>query len=238
MFADEIRRAVEAAARVKLPDVAALLWRAYGQGQVTEAEAEEISARIEERKALPAAAPPAAPKVGSRPRTDASMERRRRWASSGRLPPQMAARFTLAEQAALAVVGAEVAKRGWCELAHEAVAALAGVSRSTVRAALRRARALGLLSAEERRLTPWRSLTNVVRIISAEWRAWNGRQRRPAGPDGLCVKTPPPSFTEVLGQVAKRAWERSQGASGKRMAGSSEPNQRSPRTRGDLLASG
>ena len=41
MFADEIRRAAEAAPRCKLPDVAALLWRAFGAGQVTEAEAEE-----------------------------------------------------------------------------------------------------------------------------------------------------------------------------------------------------
>lgn len=230
MFADEIRRAVEAAARVRLPDVAALLWRAYGQGQVTEAEAEEISARIEERKALPAAAaPPAAPKVGSRPRTDGSMERRRRWASSGRVPSQIAAHFTLAEQAALAVISAEVAKRGRCELCHEAVAALAGVSRSTVRAALRRARALGLLTSEERRLTPWRSLTNVVRILSAEWKAWNGRQRRAAGPDGLCVKTPPPAFTEVLGQIAKRVAEASKGAAEGRRAGPTGPNRPAPR---------
>ncbi|MBL7590008.1 transcriptional regulator, partial [Escherichia coli] len=40
MFADEIRLAAEAAPRVKLPEVLTLLWRAYGAGQVTEAEAE------------------------------------------------------------------------------------------------------------------------------------------------------------------------------------------------------
>lgn len=223
MFADEIRRAVEAAARVKLPDVAALLWRAYGQGQVTEAEAEQISARIEERKIVPAAGAPIASKVGSRPRTDASMERRRKWASSGRLPPQIAAVFTLAEQAALSVVGAEVAKRGRCELCHEAVAAIAGVSRSTVRAALRRARSLGFLSAEERRLTPWRSLTNVVRIISAQWKSWIRRERRPTGPNGLCVKSPPPAVTQILGEIAKRGTGASQEASDRRKA---EPAER------------
>jgi hypothetical protein len=56
---------------VKLPDVAAVLWKAYGAGHVSEAEAEELSALIEARKAVPAA--PAAPKkpVGSRPRSDA-----------------------------------------------------------------------------------------------------------------------------------------------------------------------
>lgn len=34
------------------------------------------------------------------------MKRRRRWVASGRLPPMIAAQFTLAEQAVLALVGA------------------------------------------------------------------------------------------------------------------------------------
>ena len=67
MFADEVRRSVEAAPRSRLPDVAAVMWRAYGTGQISEAEAEALSALIEARKALPAT--PAAPRrpVGSRP---------------------------------------------------------------------------------------------------------------------------------------------------------------------------
>lgn len=40
MFVDEIRRAIEASPRMKLPEVAALLWRAFGVGQITEAQAE------------------------------------------------------------------------------------------------------------------------------------------------------------------------------------------------------
>ena len=39
MFADEVRRSVEAAPRSRLPDVAAVMWRAYGTGQISEAEA-------------------------------------------------------------------------------------------------------------------------------------------------------------------------------------------------------
>src|ERR671926_1295944 len=114
MLADEIRRAAETAPRVKLPEVAAVLWKAYGAGHVSEAEAEELSALIEARKVVPAT--PAAPRkaVGSRPRSDASLERRRRWAASGRLPPAVAARFTLAETAALSVVALEVCRRGDC----------------------------------------------------------------------------------------------------------------------------
>src|SRR3954471_23511364 len=169
MFADELRRAVEAAPRVKLPDVAALLWRAYGAGQVTEAEAEELSGLIEARKAIPASPEPTRRRVGSRPRTDASMERRRRWAASGRLPPALAARFTLAEAAVLAVVGVEVVKRNTCTLAIGAIAALAGVCETTVRRGLRQARLLALVTIQERRLSRFRNETNVVSIISGSW---------------------------------------------------------------------
>lgn len=224
MFADEIRRAVEASPRVKLPDVAALLWRAFGQGQVTEAEAEEISALIEARKGSRAPGiegSQPSPRVGSRPRTDASMERRRRWASSGRLPPQLAACFTLAEQAVLAVVAAEVVKRGDLRLCHEAVAAIAGVARSTVRATLRRARDLGLVEVEERRLTPWRSQPSIVRIVSAAWKAWNRLTRRGHGPDGLCAISPAPSPTQVLDLARKRPAEPARRVSGGRKAGRS-----------------
>ena len=119
--------------------------------------------------------------VGSRPRTDASMERRRRWASSGAIPPQLAARFTLAEQAVLAVVAAEVAKHGACTLVLDHIAALAGVSRSTVKNALRQAALVGVIRVEERRLSAWRNAPNRVTITSPEWSAWLRLRRRGEG---------------------------------------------------------
>lgn len=193
MFAEELRRAVEAAPRVALPEVAALLWRAFGAGQVSEAEAEALSALIEARKAIQATPGPPRRPTGSRPRSDASMARRRRWAASGWLPPQLAARFTLAEAAVLAVVAAEAAKRGDCRLCHGHVAALAGVARSTVRATLRRARELGVLTVEERRASAWRNLANVVRIASREWLAWCRLVRRPAAWRGGDISVAPTS---------------------------------------------
>ncbi|WP_082773209.1 helix-turn-helix domain-containing protein [Methylobacterium sp. CCH5-D2] len=123
--------------------------------------------------------------VGSRPRTDVSLERRRRWAASGRLPPAIAARFTAGEQAVLALVAAETVRRKDCRLAIEHIAAIAGVGRSTVKNALREARRLGLITVEERKVTGWRNDTNVVRIVSAEWTAWLRLTRRspiPASP--------------------------------------------------------
>lgn len=174
MFAQQIRQAVEAAPREGLPEINRLLWSAFAAGSVTEAEAEALSAMIDARGKVIQVVPAPVPRArgGSRPRSDASMERRRRWAAAGRLPPQLAAQFTLAETAVLAVVTVEVGKRGDCRLHIEAIAALAGVSRSTVKAAIRRARLLGLLTLQERRANAWRNLSNVVRIISREWIGW------------------------------------------------------------------
>ena len=186
MFADELGRAIEAADRITLPSVTALLWRAYGEGKVTEAEAEALSGLIEARQTksetvshLPPAGPaqdrqssPRRPGVGSRPRTDASMERRRRWAASGRMPQAIVARFTLAEQAVLSLVAAEVARRKDCRLSIENIAAVTGVCRSTVKNAIREAARLGLLTVEERQITGFRNDTNIVRIVSPEWLAW------------------------------------------------------------------
>ena len=115
------------------------------------------------------------------------MERRRRWAASGALPPALAARFTLAETAVLAVIAAEVLRHSACTLTVGHIAALAGVSETTVRNALRAARGLGLLTIEERRLTVWRNAPNVVRVISREWLGWlRLRAPKERAPGGGC----------------------------------------------------
>ena len=204
MFAEEIRRAVEVAPRERLSAVAALMWRAFGEGQVSEAEAEALSGLIETRQLSEgtcssgqrsdaaetndeAAGPSewrakSKSRRGSRPRTDASMGRRRRWAASGQLPPALAAQFTLAEQAVLALVATETVQRKDCRLAIGHLAAVAGVAETTVRNAIRQAKKLGLVTVEERRVTRFRNQTNVVRIISAEWTSWLRLARKSASP--------------------------------------------------------
>ena len=96
------------------------------------------------------------------------------------MPPALASRFTTAETAVLAVIAAEVLRHSACTLTVGHIAALAGVSETTVRNALREARGLGLLTIEERRLTAWRNAPNVVRLISREWLGWL-RLRAPKG---------------------------------------------------------
>jgi len=49
-FAYEIRRQAEAAPRAALPAITAALWRAFGDGRITEAEAEVLSELIEARR--------------------------------------------------------------------------------------------------------------------------------------------------------------------------------------------
>jgi len=93
----------------------------------------------------------------------------------------LAARFTLAEQAVLALVAAETVRRKDCRLAIGQLAAIAGVAETTVRNAIREATQLGLVTVEERRVTGFRNDTNIVRIVAAEWQAWLRLARKSPG---------------------------------------------------------
>jgi hypothetical protein len=180
MFVDELRHAIEAAPRCRLSEVAKVLWKAVAVGQINEIDAEQLSNLLDARRALPAPAP-ARRSRGTRPRTPASIERRRRWAASGTMPVGLAARFSIAEQAALAVVAGEVVKHGCCTLYVGHIAALAGVSETSVRNALREARQLGLVAVDVRRVAAWRNDSNVVTITSPVWLNWLARGGRQGG---------------------------------------------------------
>lgn len=171
-FVEEVRRAIQASPRASLGDVTKAMWGGFGAGLLTEGEAEELSALIEARKAV--AAPPAASmrSVGSRPRSPASLERRRRWANSGHVPGTLACRFTVGETAVLSVIALEVAKRGDCRMTVGHIAAVAGVSETTAKRAIREAKARGIITVEERRLRAWRNDSNIVRVVDAAWIAW------------------------------------------------------------------
>jgi len=80
----------------------------------------------------------------------------------------------------LAVVGREVQQHGTCTLPIDALAGISGTSRSTVKRALRQAITLGLITLQERRRAGRKSLTNVIKVISAEWSLWIKRRHAPA----------------------------------------------------------
>jgi hypothetical protein len=112
------------------------------------------------------------------PDRQASIERRRRLVASGPLPPPLAARFTWGEIAVMRIVGDESRAKGFCDLCIDAIAARAGVHRTTVQNALREAQGRGevpgspIITVQERRRPGQRSLTNVIHNISKEWRDW------------------------------------------------------------------
>ena len=88
------------------------------------------------------------------------------------MPAKIAASFTMAELAVLTVIARQCQRAGVCTLHIDAVAALAGCSRTSVKNALRQARLLGLILVKERRIPGMKSLTNIVSVISKEWLGW------------------------------------------------------------------
>lgn len=199
MFAHTLRAAVEAAPHTRLVELSAALWKAFAANAVTEAEAEELSGLIEARRAVgklpsvgnsgpghkPHIAAFPARRLQRPPVRSAAIERRRRLAASGPMPPALAARFTTAEQAALKVISDDVRSSGACVLPLDAIAARAGVSRTSVQNAIRRACELGMLERQERRRAYDRSLPSVLRVVDREWLAWLKRGPKGGGLKGL-----------------------------------------------------
>ncbi|MCJ2032734.1 hypothetical protein [Methylobacterium sp. J-068] len=101
-----------------------------------------------------------------------AIERRRRLAASGPMPPSLAARFTTGELAVLRIVADEFRAQKVCALCLDAIAARAGVSRTLAKDAIRQARRLGMVEVRERRRTGAKSLPNLVTVIDREWLAW------------------------------------------------------------------
>ena len=167
-----------------LDAVTRALWAAHAAGQCTDDDATRLDAAIQARRLLERATPRVAggqgPLKAALPRRkpqrppvrSIAVERRRQLAASGPMPPALARRFTTGELAALRIVADEVQVQGRCELCLDAIAARAGVCRSTARNALAQARRLGMLERQERRRAGANSLTNVVTIVDREWLAW------------------------------------------------------------------
>jgi hypothetical protein len=192
MLAEQFTAAAAAARNTAAVDeVARLTWRAHSEGQLTDADAEAVTMALQARRAVFGRPSPPRPAIAllrparspRSPDRRASLERRRRQAMSGVVPAKIAASFTMAELAVLTVMGRQCQRTGVCVLHIDAIAALAGASRTTVKRALRQARLLGLLLVKERRIPGRKSLTNIVTIISKEWLGWLrlgiGGQMRP-----------------------------------------------------------
>lgn len=186
---DTLEAAILVATRAAIPAINQALWTAHRQGWLTDEQAESLDEASRARQTVVAAAAttpaPRRSSVGSRPRTPASLARRRRWAASGRMPPVIAEHYSPAQQAVLALVASLVAQHGRCDWPIARIAAVAGVAYSTAKATLRHARALGHIVSQERPRPGGRHDTSIISIVAPEWVEWIGKRRLPPPGDML-----------------------------------------------------
>lgn len=196
MFASQIRVAVAGAHNTaQLDTFARSLWGGLAEGMITEAEASAVAEELEARRqamrghAGRATDPSrlavheprrvtlfARARRQSPPDNRKSIERRRRLAASGPLPPALACAFTTGELAVLRIVADEVRAHGVCSRTVAELAARAGVAETTVRNAVRQAVARRLLQKRERPRPGRKHLANLLSIVSKEWRTWIDRR--------------------------------------------------------------
>ena len=188
MFSDQLAMAIDAAhGGRRLDDLSRLVWRGMAENQISEDAAQRLAEKIHTRRILnTTTAPHRPPQAASGrpvsifpprrpqrpPHRPQAIERRRRVAASGSAPPAVASRFTTAEQAALAIIVDEVRRRGDCRLPIDAIAARAGVSRTSVQNAIRAARAAGLIRVTLRPRRGQPHLPNIIEVIDPAWRDW------------------------------------------------------------------
>jgi hypothetical protein len=187
MFHDQLAHAIDGAHPSKLDYLARLIWQSHAAGALEDNHAqllaEALAARRGPRSAItePCGQRWPKPRRQQSPDKQVSIQRRRRLAASGPLPPTLACRFTVCELAVLRLVGDHVAERGFCDRSIAELAARAGTCATIVRNVLRLAARLGLVTVERRPRPGRKNLTNVVRIICREWLQWLERGERRRG---------------------------------------------------------
>jgi hypothetical protein len=147
-----------------------------------------------------------------RPRShdrQASQDRRRMLAGAAAMPPNMRGAYTQGESAAIAVILGEIKRQGVCDLPIDAIAALAGVARSTIQNALRVARRLAHLRVTERRQRGAKNLPNLIEIASPELRAWVARGPSAHRATGFKTSTAVKNLSSTKSKYKKILSERS-----------------------------
>ncbi|MGF0539258.1 hypothetical protein ACQQ2Q_14775 [Agrobacterium sp. ES01] len=100
--------------------------------------------------------------------------RRRKWSGGSSMPAELRGYYSEAERAALSVIADRCKQKGFCDLCLDEIARVAGVGRTSVQNALRKARSkeLSHISVRERPQRSGKNLTNIIKIVSRAWRDW------------------------------------------------------------------
>jgi hypothetical protein len=220
MFINALAGAIDAAHHNQFDDLSRQIWRALDAKHIPDHEAQALAERLQGRRSersgvaqgtlfpLAGALTPAkgliAPRVFSRtpearsPNRWQSIERRRRLATSGPMPPALACRYTVGELAVLKVLADEWLAHGACDRSVNELAARAGVCRTLAKRALRLAELDGLITVHRRPRSGRKHLTNITRIVRAEWIAWLSKGSRKTYATTACHRAKP-IFAEARG---------------------------------------
>lgn len=212
MFYDQFATAIERAARNQLDDLSRQVSRALGVGGLADDRAQQLYDLIQRRRgaqpgacSLATATPVLAPRhfiqrspEQRSPDRRASLLRRREHAACGPLPPNLASGFTVGELAVLKVISDEALAHGACDRSLNELGARAGVCHSLAKRAVRLAELDGLLTVQRRPRSGRKHLTNIIRIVRAEWLDWLHKGRRKAYAVGACYWAKP-IFAEARG---------------------------------------
>jgi hypothetical protein len=179
MFIEHFEGAIARAQFSDLDSLARAVWKAHGAGHLDDETAQALAEQLEARRpkagegrATSFAPAAVAPKRQRSPDKVASIERRRRLARASPVPPELVDQFTQGELAVITVVAGEIQRAGACTWCLDRIAAVAGVCKTLVRDAIRKARNVGLLYSIERRRRGQKSLTNVVKALRRSWGVW------------------------------------------------------------------
>jgi hypothetical protein len=187
-----------------LDEASRLIWKDWGEGKISDGESTYLVEAIQRRRpGGRRTAPGHATQVGRvngrvvsrfaprRCRRRLShgdrIERRmrkRRLGGSSALPETLRHHFTEGERAVLCIIAFEMKRHGVCDISIDEIADRAGVGRTMVQNALHEARRLGLIKITERPVRGKKSLTNLVDVVSHEWRVWIKRAPSAGRPIG------------------------------------------------------
>ncbi len=204
------------------------VWHHYGKGELTDDEASFLHEAIDKRRPRGPRTVPAVTmkaignlqaRIGSRftprqrprsPDRQASRDRRRRLGGSSALPDTLRHHYTEGQRAVLCIIAGEVKHHGVCDLPIDKIAALAGVCRTTVQTTLHEARRLGHLRITERPVLGRKNRTNLVEIVSPEWRKWIKRgptAHRPIGSKFVNLASPTKNTDlKIGGDMGAHRW--------------------------------
>lgn len=178
------------------------------------------SGEIATRPALPIAERPQRrllsrfrrPQPQRSPDREKSIRRRRTLAATWPMPPAMAGLLTTSQVAYARIVSDEVHRTGDCRLTLDEIAARGGMCRKTAKRAQDRLAELRWISVDHRPVPGRKHLSNIVRVLSAEWLSWIKMGPKPRRTGGhSCPATEnqsSSSMNSAAGERPKRALER------------------------------